>query len=113
MDLIKIYENDNFIVDYNKDRGMYRVSVFEDNRFWDECWFNAYEDEKTDTRDVPTPIKRIDKYWWHGYCPRCNEYIYYNFDNGYEVGHRKHYCLKCGQLCDFENTVYEGEHEDY
>ena len=103
MGLFRISENDNFIVDYDKDRSMYRVSVFIDNHFLDEYWFS----EKTDTRDIPTPIKRIDKYWWHGYCPHCNEYIYYDFDNGYEVGNRKHYCLKCGQLCDFEGTFYE------
>ena len=96
-------ENDKFVVDYDKDRSMDRVSVFIGNHFLDEYWFS----EKTDTRDIPTPIKRIDKYWWHGYCPRCNEYIYYDFDNGYEVGNRKHYCLKCGQLCDFEGTFYE------
>ena len=77
MGLFRISENDNFIVDYDKDRSMYRVSVFIGNHFLDEYWFS----EKTDTRDIPTPIKRIDKYWWHGYCPRCNEYIYYDFDN--------------------------------
>ena len=103
MGLFRISENDNFIVDYDKDRSMYRVSVFIDNHFLDEYWFS----EKTDTRDVPTLIMSIFFFWWHGYCRRCNEYIYYDFDNGYEVGNRKHYCLKCGQLCDFECSFYE------
>ena len=51
MGLFRISENDNFIVDYDKDRSMYRVSVFIDNHFLDEYWFS----EKTDTRDIPTP----------------------------------------------------------
>lgn len=45
MALIKIFENDNFIVDYNKNNNRYRVSVFNDNHFWDEVWFDAYSEE--------------------------------------------------------------------
>lgn len=41
--LIRISESDNWIVDYDKERGMYRVSVFEDGHFKDEFWFDAYE----------------------------------------------------------------------
>ena len=44
MNLIRIAESNDFIVDYDKDRGMYRVSVFEDFHFQDEFWFDAYED---------------------------------------------------------------------
>lgn len=46
MSLIRICESDNWIVDYDKDRGMYRVSHFEDNHFKDECWFDAYEEKE-------------------------------------------------------------------
>jgi hypothetical protein len=44
MSLIKVFENDNFIVDYDKDKRRYRVSVFEDHHFQDEFWFDAYEE---------------------------------------------------------------------
>lgn len=46
MSLIRISTSDNFIVDYDKDRGMYRVSVFEDGHFQDEYWFDAYEEKE-------------------------------------------------------------------
>ena len=36
-----IKENENFIVEYDKDKMMYRVSYFEDNHYCDEIVFNA------------------------------------------------------------------------
>lgn len=42
MSLIRIAESDEFIVDYDPDRGMYRVSAFEDCYFSEEYWFDAY-----------------------------------------------------------------------
>lgn len=50
MGLIKISVSDDFQVDYDKERGMYRVSVFEDGHFWDEHWFDAYEEKEVDNR---------------------------------------------------------------
>lgn len=44
--LIRISENKNWIVDYDKEHGMYRVSVFKDNHFKDEYWFDAYEEKE-------------------------------------------------------------------
>ena len=46
MNLIRIAEGNDFVVDYDKDRGMYRVSVFEDCHFKDEFWFDAYEEKE-------------------------------------------------------------------
>ena len=46
MNLIRISESDDWIVDYDTERGMYRVSYFEDNHFVDEHWFDAYEDKE-------------------------------------------------------------------
>ena len=46
MSLIRIDVSDDFIVDYDKERGMYRVSYFQDNHFQDEIWFDAYEDKE-------------------------------------------------------------------
>jgi hypothetical protein len=45
-DITRIDISDNFIVDYDKSRGMYRVSVFDDGHFWDEFWFDAYEERE-------------------------------------------------------------------
>lgn len=46
MSLIRISESDDWIVDYDRERGMYRVSYFEDNHFVDEHWFDAYEEKE-------------------------------------------------------------------
>jgi hypothetical protein len=46
MALIRISESNDWFVDYDRDRGMYRVSYFEDNHFKDECWFDAYEERE-------------------------------------------------------------------
>lgn len=104
MALLRISESKDWIVDYDTDRGMYRVSFFEGYHFQDECWFDAYEEKEIGVKDVPLPIKRVGEWWWEGHCPRCNQYITYNFENGYEQGYRNHYCWKCGQLCDFNDV---------
>lgn len=44
MKLIKVFENDNFIIDYDKDNKKYRVSYFEDYHFKEECWFDEYNE---------------------------------------------------------------------
>ena len=44
--LIRILETDDWVVDYDKGRGMYRVSKFEDYHFKDEIWFDAYEERE-------------------------------------------------------------------
>ena len=46
MNLIRIAISDNFEVHYDIDRGMYRVSIFEDCHFQDEIWFDAYEEKE-------------------------------------------------------------------
>lgn len=50
MDVIRIVDSDDFVVDYDKSRGMYRVSVFKDNHFADEIWFDSYEEKEMDDR---------------------------------------------------------------
>lgn len=42
MGLIRVAEEDNWAVDYDRTRGMYRVSYFENGHFVAECWFNCY-----------------------------------------------------------------------
>lgn len=50
MDVVRIVDNDDFVVEYDKSRGMYRVSKFEDGHFCDEIWFDSYEEKKVDDR---------------------------------------------------------------
>lgn len=50
MDLVTISYTDDWIVEYDKSRGMYRISYFQDNHFVDEHWFDAYEEKEVDDR---------------------------------------------------------------
>lgn len=72
MDVIRIVDSDDFVVDYDKSRGMYRVSIFEDGHFKDEVWFDAYEDKEVDDR-VDKIIKKL----------KCNKK---NFKEGFQYG---------------------------
>lgn len=38
--------SDDWQVEYDTERGMYRVSYFQDNRFVDECWFDEYDEKE-------------------------------------------------------------------
>ena len=62
MSLIRISESDDWIVDYDRERGMYRVSYFEDYHFCDECWFDAYEE-----KEIRLPACSVgDEVWYKG-----------------------------------------------
>lgn len=50
MDVVRTHDSDDFVVDYDKSRGMYRVTIFKDGHFWDEVWFDAYEEKEVDNR---------------------------------------------------------------
>ena len=54
MSLIRISESDNWITDYNTERGMYKVSYFEDGHFVDQYRFDCYEE-----KEVTNKIKLI------------------------------------------------------
>lgn len=59
MSLIRIDESDDFVVDYDKERGMYRVSYFDDGHFLDEFWFNAYGEKEV--KDLYLVYGNIDE----------------------------------------------------
>ena len=51
------------------------------------------------------PLRTAPQCWWAGYCPNCKERIHFAFSLNTPLGERKHYCLHCGQLCDFSATT--------
>lgn len=61
MSLIRISESDNWIADYDRERGMYRVSYFEDYHFKDEYWFDCFEEKELDS-SFPQTIGNITYY---------------------------------------------------
>ena len=58
--MIKIFENDAFVVDYDKENKRYRVSYFEDCHYKEECWFNEYEEENKTLQQVLNEMKPIE-----------------------------------------------------
>ena len=60
MSLIRICESEDFVVDYDPDRGMYRLSTFEENHFQDEYWFDAYRE--TEVEQMHLVYGHIDYY---------------------------------------------------
>ena len=61
MDVVRTHDSDDFVVDYDKSRGMYRVTIFKDGHFWDEVWFDAYEEKELDV-SFPQTIGNITYY---------------------------------------------------
>jgi hypothetical protein len=68
MSLIRISESDDWIVDYDRERGQNRVSYFEDNHFKDEYWFDEYKEDATVNLeplvfpdDIEKPMKEAER----------------------------------------------------
>lgn len=61
MDIVTISYTDDWIVDYDKSRGMYRVSYFQDNHFVDEHWFGAYEEKEVAECTSSSLSEAVDK----------------------------------------------------
>lgn len=49
MSLIRVFENDDWVVDYETDSKTYRVSYFEDGHFVDQCRFEPYKEDGEDS----------------------------------------------------------------
>lgn len=65
MDVVRICDSDDWMVDYDRNRGMYRVSYFQDNHFKDEFWFDCYEEKevtnKTELIGILESLKEASK----------------------------------------------------
>ena len=58
--LVRILENDEWAIDYDKEKKKYRVSYFEEFHFTDEIWFDAYE-EKLKEKEKIEYAKELEK----------------------------------------------------
>lgn len=63
MSLIRISESDDWIVDYDRGRGMYRVSYFEDNHFKDEHWFDCFEEKELTVRNEAVDFSHLHNWF--------------------------------------------------
>lgn len=98
MDVVRINVSDDFVVDYDKSRGMYRVSVFEDGHFKDEYWFDAYEDKEIRKHGY---WKLFDNCSNAGvYCSVCNKKVYKEHYANVKV--KSKFCPNCGAIMDGE-----------
>ena len=79
MSLIRISESDNWVVDYDRERGMYRVSHFEDGHFVDEHWFDCYEERELSSNEEA--LRFYFKAFVRG-SVELMEYMRKNYSNG-------------------------------
>lgn len=81
MSLIRISESEDFFVDYDKDRGMYRVSTFNPASDYidKEYWFDCYEE-----KELKTPEEIIELYWqiFMSGAAKFMDYMKNNYSNG-------------------------------
>lgn len=97
MSLIRISESDDWIVDYDRERGMYRVSYFEDGHFKDEYWFDCFEEKEV----------RPHGYWKeypekHGDCSVCGKNVY-DIDADFWSAYTPPCCPNCGAIMNKTN----------
>lgn len=79
MGLIRVSESNDWIVDYDRERGMYQVSYFKDGHFVDEHWFDCYEERELKSN------KDILYCYWKAFIRGAAELIEYmrkNYCNG-------------------------------
>ena len=61
MDVVRIHDSDDFVVDYDKNRGMYRVTIFKDGHFWDEVWFDEYKEQiLLDVKGLSNVVNKVN-----------------------------------------------------
>lgn len=58
--MMRVLENENFVVDYDKEKRIYRVSYFENGHYKDEVCFDACRDS---SKDFPR-CSVGDKVWY-------------------------------------------------
>lgn len=104
MSLIRVSESDDWIVDYDKERGMYRVSYFEDNHFVDEHWFDCYEERELSSNEA------ILHLYWKTFirgAAELAEYMRGNYRNGIYQSDitdiLKEFCKQYGELKEINN----------
>lgn len=103
--LIKITENDNWIVEYDKDRGMYQVSYFEDDgHFIDKCCFDAYGEKELNFYETT-----LNLYWRAFICgaAELTEFMRKNYCNGIFPSEMtdilKEFCKQFGDIKEINN----------
>ena len=96
MGLIKTCMSEDFEVDYDPSRGMYRVSTFEDGHFQNEYWFDAYEEKECRKHGS---WFLLDECANAGiYCSVCRKKVYK--EHYANVKYKSKFCPNCGSIMD-------------
>lgn len=103
MNFIKISESDNAVVRYDKNRGMYVVSIFEDGHCKYEVWFDAYEEKELPETNYCNCERTKDKDEYWGYWIECECGYKSNTDGAT-------YCGGCGKRIRVIGTTAGFEH---
>lgn len=104
--LIRVQENDDWIVDYDTDNHLYKVSYFEDYHFVDQCRFNCCEERSITSAEAiglyyKTLIRGASEY---------ARYIKENYPDGIfpsEIHDSlKDYCKQYGNIIEVGNKTF-------
>ena len=94
MSLLRISESDNWIADYDRERGMYRVSYFENGHFVAQYWFDCFEEKEC--REHGHWILRVENnicdMTYQYECSKCSQPSRY----------ATNFCPNCGIVMDGE-----------
>lgn len=103
MSLIRISEGQDFTVDYDRERGMYRVSILENGHCKESYWFDCYEERELSSNEA----------WLHLYfkayirgAAELIEYMRKNYRNGIFPSDMtdilKEFCKQFGELKELD-----------
>lgn len=96
MDVVRTHDSDDFVVDYDKSRGMYKVTIFKDGHFWDEVWFDVYEEKEC--REHGHWILRVE----NNTCDMTYQYECSKCKQSLKQKNITNFCPNCGIIMDEE-----------
>ena len=103
MSLIRISESEDFTVDYDRERGMYRVGILKDGCCVESYWFDAYEERELSSNE------EIVRLYWKTYlrgAAELMEYMRKNYRNGIFPSDMtdvlKEFCKQFGDIKELE-----------
>lgn len=103
MSLIRISEGQDFTVDYDRERGMYRVGILKNGECVESYWFDCYEE-----RELSSSEGLFYCYWKifiHG-AAEMMEYVRKNYPNGvfpFEMTDAlKEFCKQFGDIKELD-----------
>ena len=103
MSLIRISESKDFTVDYDRERGMYRVGILKDSSCVESYWFDCYEERELSSNEEW--LRLYFKAYVRG-AAELTEYMRKNYPNGIfpskMIDALKGFCKQFGEIKELD-----------